>query len=150
MPPPLALNLKVKYPDIYNRYRKLKGPIKASKPLRSRRALKRSRDGDGDGDEEDAEGKQTEEGVDQDQDQLQDQQFQGMELDVGISDDLARLASGHVDLAQALLRLPRGGQDGEQVHLDEAMLRMARMREGEGQDVKPVSWGINGMGTSGV
>jgi len=50
-----------------------------------------------------------------------------------MSDELARLASqqGHVDLAQALLRLPRGGQEGEQVHLDEAMLRMARMASGE-------------------
>ncbi|OCF61215.1 hypothetical protein L486_00861 [Kwoniella mangroviensis CBS 10435] len=34
MPPPLALVLKVKYPDIYNRYRKLKGPVKDHKVLK--------------------------------------------------------------------------------------------------------------------
>ncbi|WVW86052.1 hypothetical protein I302_108090 [Kwoniella bestiolae CBS 10118] len=34
MPPPLALALKVKYPDIYNRYRKLKGPVKEHKVLK--------------------------------------------------------------------------------------------------------------------
>ncbi|WWC64684.1 uncharacterized protein I303_107295 [Kwoniella dejecticola CBS 10117] len=34
MPPPLAMALKVKYPDIYNRYRKLKGPVKEHKQLK--------------------------------------------------------------------------------------------------------------------
>ncbi|WRT70328.1 uncharacterized protein IL334_007326 [Kwoniella shivajii] len=34
LPPPLALALKVKYPDIYNRYRKLKGPVKEHKQLK--------------------------------------------------------------------------------------------------------------------
>ncbi|WWC71920.1 uncharacterized protein I206_105879 [Kwoniella pini CBS 10737] len=34
MPPPLALALKVKYPDIYNRYRKLRGPVKEHKQLK--------------------------------------------------------------------------------------------------------------------
>ncbi|GFZ48565.1 hypothetical protein JCM24511_06313 [Saitozyma sp. JCM 24511] len=37
MPPPLAANLKIKYPDIYNRYRKHKGPIRESRPSKARR-----------------------------------------------------------------------------------------------------------------
>jgi hypothetical protein len=37
MPPPLAANLKIKYPDIYNRYRKHKGPIRESRPRKARR-----------------------------------------------------------------------------------------------------------------
>ncbi|WVF73016.1 hypothetical protein IAT40_007834 [Kwoniella sp. CBS 6097] len=35
MPPPLAMVMHVKYPDIYNRYRKLKGPVKEHKVLKS-------------------------------------------------------------------------------------------------------------------
>ncbi|WVR00199.1 hypothetical protein IAU59_007341 [Kwoniella sp. CBS 9459] len=34
MPPPLAMVMQVKYPDIYNRYRKLKGPVKENKVLK--------------------------------------------------------------------------------------------------------------------
>jgi hypothetical protein len=37
MPPPLAANLRIKYPDIYNRYRKHKGPIRESRPNKARR-----------------------------------------------------------------------------------------------------------------
>lgn len=36
-PPALALTLKVKYPDIYNRFRKLRGPIKDFKPPKNPR-----------------------------------------------------------------------------------------------------------------
>ncbi|WVR07775.1 hypothetical protein IAU60_004818 [Kwoniella sp. DSM 27419] len=43
MPPPLALSLKVKYPDIYNRYRKLRGPVKENKVLKG--SLKRTASG---------------------------------------------------------------------------------------------------------
>ena len=121
LPPPLALNLKVKYPDIYNRYRKLKGPLTATKPLKSRRAVaKRERQPTGDGVK----------GISAGQGGVEQKFGEGIEM----SDELAELASqGHVDLAQALLKLPRGGQDGEQVHLDEAMLRMARIGGGAGQ-----------------
>ncbi len=126
MPPPIALNLKVKYPDIYNRYRKLKGPIKATKPLKTRRTRAQVTNGDTIDGLDTGLGVMTAEQGDVDH-QFADGNVQEM------SDELARLASqqGHVDLAQALLRLPRGGQEGEQVHLDEAMLRMARMASGE-------------------
>jgi hypothetical protein len=36
-PPPLALTLRIKYPDIYNRFRKLRGPIKEFKPPKNPR-----------------------------------------------------------------------------------------------------------------
>lgn len=32
LPPPLALSITIKYPDIYNRFRKLRGPLKEGKP----------------------------------------------------------------------------------------------------------------------
>lgn len=41
-PPALALTLRIKYPDIYNRYRKLKGPIKEFKPPKNPRSRKRA------------------------------------------------------------------------------------------------------------
>jgi hypothetical protein len=34
LPPPLALSVKIKYPDIYNRFRKLRGPLKDNKPAK--------------------------------------------------------------------------------------------------------------------
>ncbi|EIW72270.1 hypothetical protein M231_04954 [Tremella mesenterica] len=34
LPPPLLTNFKIKYPDVYNRYRKLKGPIKGTRTTR--------------------------------------------------------------------------------------------------------------------
>ncbi|WWD19538.1 hypothetical protein CI109_103999 [Kwoniella shandongensis] len=43
MPPALALAQKVKYPDLYNRYRKLKGPVKENKVLKG--AMKRTASG---------------------------------------------------------------------------------------------------------
>lgn len=46
-PPPLALTTRIKYPDIYNRYRKLKGPIKSFKPPKRPRIRKRQHPGDG-------------------------------------------------------------------------------------------------------
>lgn len=101
MPPPLALNLKVKYPDIYNRYRKLKGPIKATKPLKTRRIKTGVMSAE----------------VDQ----------QLATMDAQMSDELARYASqGHGDLARALLGLPRGQED-----LNEEMLRMANITQEE-------------------
>ncbi|KAK8853123.1 hypothetical protein IAR55_003824 [Kwoniella newhampshirensis] len=42
-PPALALSQKVKYPDLYNRYRKLKGPVKDNKVLRG--TMKRTASG---------------------------------------------------------------------------------------------------------
>lgn len=41
LPPTIALNLRIKYPDIYNRYRKLKGPIKATKVKKAPQQRKR-------------------------------------------------------------------------------------------------------------
>jgi len=133
MPPPLALSLKVKYPDIYNRYRKLKGPIKATKPLKTRRAgVNRIKA------EATPVGETSLNGITAEDAGVEHQFVDGtgdMEMDQRVSVELARLASkGHVDLAQALLRLPRGGQEGEQVHLDEAMLRMARMESAGAQE----------------
>ena len=143
MPPPLALSLKVKYPDIYNRYRKLKGPIKATKPLKTRRGGVGVGIGVGvgassqPGDDQLAED-DVKESVPTDILTGVDHQFTlGAEEDAQMTDQLAMLASeGHGDLAQALLRLPRGGQEGEQVHLDESMLRMAAAAAEEGQEGK--------------
>ncbi|OCF38142.1 hypothetical protein I316_00366 [Kwoniella heveanensis BCC8398] len=45
MPPPLAMVMNVRYPDIYNRFRKLKGPVKAHKAAK-RSALMDGADGD--------------------------------------------------------------------------------------------------------
>lgn len=42
LPPTIALNLRIKYPDIYNRYRKLKGPIKATKVKKAPSTRKRT------------------------------------------------------------------------------------------------------------
>lgn len=53
MPPPLAFSLKIKYPDIYNRYRKLKGPIKSTKILKTRRTKADPNDREGEGGEYD-------------------------------------------------------------------------------------------------
>ena len=36
MPPPTAFQMKIKYPDIYNRFRKLKGPVRLIKIPKSR------------------------------------------------------------------------------------------------------------------
>jgi hypothetical protein len=41
MPPPLAFQMKIKYPDIYNRYRKLRGPIRATKEPKPKRLSKK-------------------------------------------------------------------------------------------------------------
>jgi hypothetical protein len=35
MPPALALSVRIKYPDIYNRFRKIRGSVKENKPSRS-------------------------------------------------------------------------------------------------------------------
>lgn len=39
MVPPLAFQMKIKYPDIYNRFRKLKGPIRLIKIPKSRQKI---------------------------------------------------------------------------------------------------------------
>lgn len=41
MPPALALSIKIKYPDIYNRFRKIKGPVKENKKPREPRTRRR-------------------------------------------------------------------------------------------------------------
>lgn len=41
MPPPLALSVTIKYPDIYNRFRKIRGAIKDIKVPKSQRAPRR-------------------------------------------------------------------------------------------------------------
>ena len=43
MPPALALTVKIKYPDVYNRFRKLRGPLKESRPPKMFTAVKRKR-----------------------------------------------------------------------------------------------------------
>ena len=143
MPPPLALSLKVKYPDIYNRYRKLKGPIKATKPLKTRRGGvgvslgASSQPNDDSLTEDDIKDPVPTDVSAGDMRGVDHQYTLGPEEDAQMTDQLAMLASeGHGDLAQALLRLPRGGQEGEQVHLDESMLRMAAAAAEEGQEEK--------------
>ena len=50
MPPALAFSVKVKYPDIYNRFRKMRGPVKETKVSKShQRSKKRKASGDGNG-----------------------------------------------------------------------------------------------------
>lgn len=44
MVPPLAFQMKIKYPDIYNRFRKLKGPIRLIKIPKSRQKIQTTSD----------------------------------------------------------------------------------------------------------
>ena len=130
MPPLLALNLKVKYPDIYNRYRKLKGPIKASRQYKGKGQVKSEGQHNDDyspiPQNSDVNVLLTEE-TDEVDDQFQVGSADMEGMNPQISEDLARLTSqGQVDLAQALLQLPRGDQDGDGVHLNETMLEMTQ------------------------
>ena len=136
MPPPLALSLKVKYPDIYNRYRKLKGPIKATKPLKTRRAAANRSQLAASSPLQLGDSVKPEviSGVQQGAAQHFDENGVGLEIDPQMTDELAILASqGHADLAQALSRLPRQRQYVEHDQLDDAMLTMT---EGDPEGVK--------------
>ncbi|ORY26694.1 hypothetical protein BCR39DRAFT_540463 [Naematelia encephala] len=187
-PPPLAFHLKINYPDIYNRYRKVKGPIKATKVLKGKkRVIKMSQDtsptpgvmsdhahigvldsstlpsdatlhttGPPSHMETDIDpalrlsiATAEREGVAH---QFLDERnhrhtttttehhhdVEGDEMPMPMTDEqinegFAQLAQeGHSDLAQALLRLPRGtiDGDGDDVQIPEEMLRMAGIGEG--------------------
>lgn len=137
-PPPLALTLRIKYPDIYNRYRKLKGPIKDFKPPKHPRARKRTAD-----DIKPLEGMpvNVDLGVSNVVPNVADvegdpgAQYQLQQSDV--VDGFAALReaidgnmggdpfSSHEGLERALLALPRGGEPGDDTDLSEAVLRMA-------------------------
>lgn len=133
-PPPLALTLRIKYPDIYNRFRKLRGPIKEFKPPKNPRRTRRDTK-----DElqtvpdtmypppEQLEGFA-----------LQDAMGNNMTGDFSLGHDLNAHELGTQEgLARVLLALPRGHGEGEadDQALSEAVLRMAH----EG-DIKDREW----------
>jgi hypothetical protein len=150
-PPALALTLRIKYPDIYNRYRKLKGPIKDFKPPKHPRARKRS-------DEKIAEpplvdmptnsmhdmtngmsngmgngmGNGMVDGVDPGTAyQLSDNMVDGFAaLREAMDGNMPDPFTGHEHLERALLALPRSDQPDD-ADLNEAMLRMAEAQNDE-------------------
>jgi hypothetical protein len=141
LPPALASNAIIKYPDIYNRYRKLKGPIRAIKIPKSRRQpnttqpVKRKKRAHSqvDGSPTDLSGLgATPAGVNEQFGTEVKGEEMGDDVDVRMGEELVRLAAeeGHVDLAQALMRLPvvSGGIGDE--HLDEAVRRLAQVEGG--------------------
>ncbi|ORX40698.1 hypothetical protein BD324DRAFT_654461 [Kockovaella imperatae] len=146
MPPPLAFQTKVKYPDIYNRFRKLRGPVRAARSPNSKRSSKRrilspaaeQTPGYGAGPGSAAD--------------LDDSVHQTFNIDgVPAGFDLSGLAgTHHADLAEALLRIPAvsgdvngviggpngsgdAGNDDDHQQLDEQVLKIARMAAEQGE-----------------
>lgn len=146
MPPPLALSLKIKYPDIYNRYRKLKGPIKSSKLLKTRRSknqlVQPAEEDTLEGSEIDYDNKlEMDYGAFGGDGQLSELDMGGMEGE--LPEGLAELASaGHEGLARALLHLPRGG-------LDENVGDASGAGEGHGQGVDGLQLSEDVLGIAG-
>ncbi|KAL1409967.1 hypothetical protein Q8F55_003966 [Vanrija albida] len=163
-PPALALTLRIKYPDIYNRYRKLKGPIKDFKPPKNPRAARAKRE---DPKLEDVSEQVANEvnaqvnaqaaaaiataaGVPHTLDYSHDV-VEGFNMDAIDGAELpADLSFGHEGLARALLALPRstthGDVDGD-AELSEAVLRMANEANAQAeQEAKErEAWGSIGL-----
>lgn len=170
LPPPLAFQTKIKYPDIYNRFRKLRGPIRAIKVPKCRQGPNgKAADSLEPFPEADEAGSSTlDNGLPEETtnhlanleamgnldvlpstDNGLDQQFamdggnDDVQLDLSGHAMLAQLASqhGHSDLAQALMRLPSGPSvPDEQSRLEEEVLKMANLAAQAG-DEKDDEWG---------
>lgn len=130
-PPPLALTLRIKYPDIYNRYRKLKGPIKDFKPPKHPRIRKRQHADDDKPAEFDAQYAHEYQETYPEQYQESTQPFQISQGDVvdgfaalrdAIDNNMTDPFGSQEAFDRALLTLPREGQNDE---LSDAVLRMA-------------------------
>ena len=149
-PPPLIFNYKIKYPDVYNRYRKLKGPIKGPRnKSRQATASQAAITPRPDGEPSTASDGYVTVGDPTLHDPTVQQQYvhpdgtpgETYVADTGdmtmmdfhqigeeMTEELAKFAAEHgdnADLAKALLELPQ--QEG-----NEELLRMARAAEGKG------------------
>ncbi|CAK9785989.1 hypothetical protein CC85DRAFT_285681 [Cutaneotrichosporon oleaginosum] len=140
-PPPLALTLRIKYPDIYNRYRKLKGPIKEFKPPKHPRARKRTDEKDMDlatnmsnGLTNGLDMANGMDGVDPGPSyQLNaDNMVDGFAaLREAIDNNISDPFGGHEHLERALLALPRGVDQNDDTELSDAMMRMAEAQQSD-------------------
>ncbi|BEJ11383.1 hypothetical protein CspHIS471_0108050 [Cutaneotrichosporon sp. HIS471] len=133
-PPPLALTLRIKYPDIYNRYRKLKGPIKDFKPPKHPRARRRTEDKIEPMHVVDIPTNGMVDVVDPGPSyQLSaDSMVDGFAaLREAMDGNMSDPFGGHEHLERALLALPRGVDQGDDTDLNEAMLRMAEAQSDE-------------------
>lgn len=131
MPPPLAFQTKVKYPDIYNRFRKLRGPIRTAGTMSSKRSSKK---------------RKLSPSADQTATYMHDSGTAEIGYDSidGIPAGLdfsALSAPHHAELAQhmseALLRMPSGvngdAGDDEAHQLDQQVLKIARLAAEQGE-----------------
>ncbi|GMK54775.1 hypothetical protein CspeluHIS016_0113610 [Cutaneotrichosporon spelunceum] len=133
-PPPLALTLRIKYPDIYNRYRKLKGPIKDFKPPKHPRARRRTEEKLDPVPVVDIPTNGMVDAVDPGPSyQLSaDNMVDGFAaLREAIDGNMSDPFAGHEHLERALLALPRGVDQADASDLNEAMLRMAEAQNDE-------------------
>ena len=122
MPPPLAFQMQLKYADIYNRFRKLRGPIRAIKIPKKSKTRRQARG------QQDATQEHEEQEIESELVIPEASDVQTAFDNINIAEyELGQLTNehSHADLAQALLRLPEqepGDQEIEQNVLDIARL----------------------------